>query len=320
MSGLLTSGLVALIAGIIIGPLLIPMLRRLKFGQTVRSDGPQTHLIKTGTPTMGGILIWSALLVSLAWHHQLAAELLPFLVVIVGHALLGFADDYIKAVHKDPGGLAAKTKLIGQFLLAALFYWGMLRGGITDIAIPYTGFSIPLGPLYPLFTMVYMVFFSNAVNFADGIDGLCGGLTLIYSTLVLALAWRSGDSSLGLLASSLIGSLLAFLAFNLHPARLFMGDTGSLGLGAALAGMALLLHQEIALVGAGILFLLEILSVILQVSWFKYTRRKYGAGRRIFRMAPFHHHFELLGWSEWRVVSLFWSVALFAAVITYLFI
>ncbi|MCL2498327.1 MAG: phospho-N-acetylmuramoyl-pentapeptide-transferase [Symbiobacteriaceae bacterium] len=310
---------IALGCGLVLGPWFIRLLRQLKFRQTVRSDGPQTHLSKTGTPTMGGILIWSACLLGLTLQRAWNRQLLVFIAVILGHGLLGFLDDYIKAIYKNPEGLAARWKLLGQFALATLFYRQLLHGGATSLYFPWLG-ELPLGILYPAFALLYMVFFSNAVNYADGIDGLCGGLTFIFTMLCVLVAREQGETSLVTLGLALGGGILSFLAFNLHPAKLFMGDTGSLGLGAALAGFALLLRHEIALLLAGILFLVEMLSSIMQVSYFKYTRIRFGTGKRIFRMAPYHHHLELGGWSEWRVVLTFWGVALGAAAVGYLLI
>ena len=317
---LFTSFAIALGVGAVLGHLLIPVLSRLKFGQTVRHDGPQTHYVKSGTPTMGGWVIWGAISVALLVNGSLLT-FAPFLVVILGHALLGYIDDYIKAVHKDPEGLAGSWKLLGQVVLAlffALVY--MLGTELNSVFLPLIGQHLPLGSLYPVFIVCYMVFFSNAVNFADGVDSLCGGLTIIFCALCLVVALQLGHPDIALFAATLIGGIAAFLLYNRHPARLFMGDTGSLGLGAALAGMALLLRQEIALLVAGSVFVVEVLSVTIQKLYFKYTRRKYGEGRRFFRMAPIHHHFEVLGWSEQRVVQTFWLAALVSALLGYLLI
>ena len=309
---LLTMGGLALGCGIILGPLLIPFLRRLKFGQSIRHDGPKTHLVKAGTPTMGGFLIWGAMAIALTFWQRWTRESLLLGLVILGHALLGFLDDYIKAVYKNPDGLSARWKLIGQIGLSISFYIFLLRDAVTNIRIPLLNIAIPLGPLYPVFVVLYLAFFSNAVNFADGIDGLNGGLTAIFSFLCIIIACNQEQLDLAFFTAAMLGGILAFLVFNRHPARLFMGDTGSLGLGAALAGLALLLKQEVALFIAGIIFVIEIFSVIIQVLYFKKTK-----GKRFFKMAPIHHHFEMLGWSEWRVDFTFWSIAILAAFLGY---
>ncbi|MCL2547570.1 MAG: phospho-N-acetylmuramoyl-pentapeptide-transferase [Symbiobacteriaceae bacterium] len=318
MQKMLTMILITALVGIILAPLQIYFLRRLKLGQTIRPDGPQTHLIKAGTPTMGGFIIWSALVLAMLLSGMTGSPLTRLLLVVFGHVALGFLDDYIKSVRKDPEGLSPRWKLLGQLLLSLYFYLALLRDGAQSLFIPLFGIDLYLGFLYPVFVILYMVFFSNAVNFADGIDGLCGGLTLISSLLCMFFALRQGDIELASFAAALCGGIVAFLCFNLHPARIFMGDTGSLGLGAAIAAMSLLLRQELLMLLAGFLFIVEMLSVILQVSYFKYTRRRYGSGRRIFRMAPFHHHLEQLGWSEWRVVILFWGLACLSASLAYL--
>ena len=311
VAALISAG-IALVAGVLSGPTLIAWLYRLKYGQSIRTDGPQSHLKKAGTPTMGGFLIWFALLVSLACQRIFSPMVGCLLLVTLGHATLGYLDDYIKAVRKNPDGLSARAKLIGQFTLAGLFYALLLASEPQTIHIPIVNLEWHMGVLYPCFVVLYMVFFSNAVNFADGIDGLNGGLCIIFSLICMVVAFAQGQQYLALLAAALVGALVSFLVFNLHPAKLFMGDTGSLGLGAILAGMALLLRQEFALLFAGIVFLAEMLSVIIQVLYFKRT-----GGKRFFRMAPIHHHFELLGWSEWRIDFTFWGIAGLASLVAY---
>jgi len=319
-NSLILVGLVTVASGLLLAPVQIMLLRRLKLGQSIRSDGPQTHYIKAGTPTMGGFIIWTALLLGLLFTGALNSSHISLLLVVFGHGILGFLDDYIKSVKRNPEGLSARWKLVSQTLLGIFFWFSLLRDSTQVINIPLLGVDLPLGLLYPVFAVLYMVFFSNAVNFADGIDGLCAGLTLIFTVLCLFISLRQGDLILAQFATAQAGGIISFLVFNLHPAKIFMGDTGSLGLGAALAAMSLLLHRELLLLFAGVIFLAEMLSVILQVSYFKYSRRKYGSGRRIFRMAPIHHHFEQLGWSEWRVVSVFWGIAIVAALISWLLI
>ena len=311
VAALISAG-VALAAGVLSGPQLISWLYRLKYGQSIRTDGPQSHLKKAGTPTMGGFLIWFALLVSLAVQRVINPQVGWLMLITLGHAVLGYLDDYIKAVRKNPDGLSARAKLIGQFSLAGLFYVALLASGPQTLVIPLVQWEWHMGVLYPCFVVLYMVFFSNAVNFADGIDGLNGGLCIIFSLMCMVTAFLQGQQDLALVAAALVGALASFLVFNLHPAKLFMGDTGSLGLGAILAGMALLLRQEFVMLLAGIVFLAEMLSVIIQVLYFKRT-----GGKRFFRMAPIHHHFELGGWSEWKIDFTFWGIAGIASLIAY---
>ncbi len=301
--------LIALAAAAVTGPLLIPLLHRLKFGQSIRQEGLQSHYIKTGTPTMGGFIIYLGLMAGLLYAGQWTRAIGVLLLLVFGHGILGFADDYIKSALKNPEGLSARAKLIGQFSLAALFCWLLAGKGLTtELALPILHWQLPLGAFYWLLALLYLVFFSNAVNIIDGVDGLCSGQTMIATLFCFFVALLQQQTDLAAFCAALIGALAGFLLFNLHPARIFMGDTGSLGLGAALAAMALLLKIETLMLWVGMVFIVDIFSTIIQVLYFKATK-----GKRLFKMSPIHHHFELCGWSEWKIVFVFWAFGLFFA-------
>ncbi len=301
----------------VLGPAMIPLLRRLKFGQNIRDDGPSRHLQKAGTPTMGGIMfiigITAAGLSLLRWGVALdgANEGLVMLVITVGFGLVGFLDDFIKIGMKRSLGLRAREKLLGQFILAlglGIAAITMLGRG-TDIVIPFSGFFVEQGLRYDLgpigflaFTVLVMVGTSNAVNLTDGLDGLAAGTAFIAALPLAAIALITDNAGVAVVLAAVAGGCLAFLIYNRYPAKIFMGDTGSLALGGALASAAVLTRHELFLVIIGGIFVLEALSVILQVISFKST------GRRLFRMSPLHHHFELGGWSENRVVFTFWFI------------
>lgn len=307
---------VAFVVALVLGLILIPLLRRLKVGQMVRAVGPKRHLSKAGTPTMGGLIFMlAALAVTLIFMPPNPAGYLV-LAMAISLGGIGFADDYLKVVLKRPLGLKARHKLLGQFGIALLFYFALRAIGVEQIlAVPWLG-SLELGWAYPVFVLLVVVGTVNAVNLADGIDGLAGGLGVITLLGYVLLAWFSKINGLIFPAIALAGGIMGFLVFNFHPAKVFMGDTGSLAIGGAIAALAVLTHTEILLLLAqGIVFVLEAVSVIIQVLYFKMT------GRRVFLMAPIHHHFELKGWSEWKVCLTFWSLQLagtVAAVVVWL--
>lgn len=302
-----------------LGPIFIPLLRRLKFGQNVRDDGPARHLQKTGTPTMGGVMFLIGIAVAgfslLRWGIPLsgAKEGLVVLMVTLGYGLVGFLDDFIKIGMKRSLGLRAREKLLGQIILAiglAVVAVTVLGRG-TDIVIPFSGFFVDNGLRldfgmvgFLIFTCLVVVGTSNAVNLTDGLDGLAAGTTVFATLPFIAIGLITGKVGVALVLTAVAGGCAAFLIYNRYPAKVFMGDTGSLALGGALAAAAVLTRSELFLVIVGGVFVLEALSVILQVLSFKTT------GKRIFRMSPLHHHFELGGWSENRVVLTFWSVGL----------
>lgn len=307
----------------ILGPVLIPMLRRLKFGQNVRDDGPSSHLQKTGTPTMGGVMFIIGIAIAgftlLRGGIPLTGvnEGLVVLVVMLGFGLIGFLDDFIKIGMKRSLGLRAMEKLLGQIILSlglAVVAVSILGRG-TDVVIPFSGFLVENGLRYDLgvvgfliFTLMVVVGTTNAVNLTDGLDGLAAGTTIVAALPFIAIALIVDKTGVALVLAAVVGGCLGFLIYNRYPAKVFMGDTGSLALGGALAAAAVLTRSEIFLVIVGGVFVLEALSVIIQVISFKAT------GKRVFRMSPLHHHFELGGWSETRVVLTFWMMgAVFGA-------
>lgn len=302
------------LATVLLSPIFIPFLRRLKFGQSIREEGPKSHQKKKGTPTMGGIVILFSIIITALTMTSLFSEwstdIYLLLFVTVGFGLLGFLDDFIKVAMKRNLGLTSKQKLIGQLLISIVFFLIMkLKGFSTALSLPFTDVSIEMGWLYIGIVVFWLVGFSNAVNLTDGLDGLVSGTAAIAFGAFAVLAWNQSQYDIAIFSVAIVGSVLGFLVFNAHPAKVFMGDTGSLALGGAIAAIALMTHLELILVVIGGVFVIETLSVIIQVISFKTT------GRRIFKMSPLHHHYELVGWSEWRVVVTFWSIGFLCAVL-----
>ncbi|TFE00234.1 phospho-N-acetylmuramoyl-pentapeptide-transferase [Jeotgalibacillus salarius] len=295
-------------------PVFIPYLRRLKFGQSIREEGPESHQKKSGTPTMGGLIIISAItlatIIVSAIYAVLSVTTLLLLMVMITFGVLGFLDDFIKVAKKRNLGLTSKQKLLGQIVIAIIFYIIFSANDFSSIiSIPFTSFELNLGILYVAFVIFWLVGFSNAVNLTDGLDGLVSGTAVIAFGAFALIAWQQDQLALAIFCMAAVGALLGFLLFNAHPAKVFMGDTGSLALGGAIGTVSLLAKQEVLLLLIGIVFVLETLSVMIQVTSFKTT------GKRVFKMSPLHHHFELTGWSEWKVVTVFWTVGLTAGVL-----
>ncbi|MDP2790914.1 MAG: phospho-N-acetylmuramoyl-pentapeptide-transferase [Rectinemataceae bacterium] len=310
------------------GPRVIERLRVLKFGQSVRMDGPATHLVKSGTPTMGGVLIILSVAISvLLWQDLHTVYTWVTLGALLLFCAIGFADDYLKIKHRNSDGLSVVQKLVLQFLVAggAVMALYLTRGAdTTQLYIPF--FKKPvldLGTLWIPLAMIYVVLWSNAVNLTDGLDGLATGLVIMALVAFAALTYISGRADWSAYLSipfikgageltvfnlALIGACTGFLWFNAHPAEVFMGDAGSLALGGVLGVLSLIVKKELLLLVVGGMFILEALSVVLQVGYFKLTKGKGkdGNGKRLFRMAPLHHHFELGGWKETKVVVRFW--------------
>ncbi|MGG4546684.1 phospho-N-acetylmuramoyl-pentapeptide-transferase [Rossellomorea marisflavi] len=304
----------AFIITAVLAPIFIPFLRRLKFGQSIRDEGPQSHQKKTGTPTMGGIVFLLSIVATTflmtGRFSDIGPETYLMILVTVGFGLLGFLDDFIKVVMKRNLGLTSKQKLAGQIVISIIFYLIFKQNDFsTAVSIPMTDISIELGWFYCLFIIFWLVGFSNAVNLTDGLDGLVSGTSAIAFGAMAVLAWNQSQFDIAIFSVAVVGAVLGFLVFNAHPAKVFMGDTGSLALGGAIATVAILTKTEIILILIGGVFVIETLSVILQVASFKTT------GKRIFKMSPLHHHYELSGWSEWRVVVTFWTVGLLFAVL-----
>jgi phospho-N-acetylmuramoyl-pentapeptide-transferase len=319
--------LTALTIGLVIGPKFIAMLRvRQGRGQPIRTDGPQTHLAKQGTPTMGGLMILISLVLSmLLWMDPRSPFVWACLLVTAGFGVIGFLDDFDKVTKRSHKGVSGKVRLMLEFIVAAVATWIIVEPTSTNLYVPFLSDRyIPLGPLYYLFAATVIVGFGNAVNLTDGLDGLATMPVVIAAAAFLFISYLvgrvdysaylgiphvPGAGELAILCAAMIGGGLAFLWFNAPPAAVFMGDTGSLALGGALGAIAVATNHELVLLIIGGLFVMETASVIIQVFWFKRT------GKRIFRMAPIHHHFEQLGWSEATVVIRFWIIAIVLAVV-----
>ncbi|HEY4541703.1 MAG TPA: phospho-N-acetylmuramoyl-pentapeptide-transferase [Noviherbaspirillum sp.] len=346
--------LTALLIGLVAGPAVIRMLTRLKVGQAVRSYGPQTHLVKTGTPTMGGALILLAIGIStVLWSDWSNRFVWPVMIVTLGYGAIGWIDDYRKVVYKDPEGMPSRQKFFWQSLigLSAAIYlafsvsapsnsevWDLFIAWVqsgfnnslppkADLIVPFfKTISYPLG-VWGFIALTYFVIVgtSNAVNLTDGLDGLAIMPTVMVGSALGLIAYLTGSTvyanylfiphipgagELLIFCGAMAGAGLAFLWFNAHPAQVFMGDVGALALGGALGTIAVIVRQEIVLFIMGGIFVVETLSVMLQVSWFKYTKKRYGVGRRILLMAPLHHHYEQKGWAETKVVIRFWIITM----------
>lgn len=300
-------------------PIIIPFLHKLKFGQQVRDDGPQTHLKKQGTPTMGGLIILCSIIITSVFYIPSYPKTIPVLFVTVGFGIIGFLDDYIKIVMKRSEGLKPGQKLVGQFAITGIFAWYLLNSGEvgTDMLIPFTGgFAggkfLSLGILFVPALFFIMLGTDNGVNFTDGLDGLCTSVTILVATFltIVAIGENMGISPI---TGAVVGSLLGFLLFNVYPAKVFMGDTGSLALGGFVASSCYMMRLPLFIPVVGLIYLVEVLSVIIQVTYFKCS-----GGKRIFKMAPIHHHFELCGWSETRVVAVFAIVTAILCMVAYL--
>ena len=321
MKDMIMAVLLGLIFSAVLCPLGIPFLHKLKFGQQVREDGPQAHLKKQGTPTMGGIMILAAMAAASLFFLGRYPAIAPILFVTLGFGLVGFTDDYIKVVRKHSEGLNPKQKLIGQLLITLIFIGWQMK---TDpqacaVLIPFTGgiregFYWNMGLLYIPFAVCVMLGTDNGVNFTDGLDGLCSTVTVVTAAFFGAVSVKEGQG-ISPVAGAAAGSLMGFLLYNVYPAKVFMGDTGSLALGGFAAASALSLKLPFWLPLVGMIYLAEVLSVIIQVGYFKKT-----GGKRFFKMAPIHHHFELCGWSETRVVAVFSILTAALCLIGYLLV
>ena len=310
--------LIAFLINIFLFPIIMPYLLKLKFGQQVRDDGPKSHLIKTGTPTMGGIIILISFIMTSLFFLKGNTEGLILIFVTVGYGIIGFMDDYIKVVKKRSLGLRAYQKLIFQFIITTIFLIYIMNNNNTfgepysSIYIPFTHAKfIDLKILYIPFVYIVMLGTVNSVNLTDGLDGLATGVTVLVSTFFMLIAWAAGSGLLPIIGAA-VGSLLGFLLFNSHPAKVFMGDTGSLALGGFIGAVAIMLKMPLFLAIVGIIYVLEAVSVMIQVLYFKQT------GKRFFKMAPIHHHFEESGWSETKVVTVFYIITTIACLIGFL--
>lgn len=300
-------------------PIVIPFLHKLKFGQQVRDDGPQSHLKKQGTPTMGGLIILSSIIITSLFYIPSYPKIIPVLFMTAGFGIIGFLDDYIKIILKRSEGLTPLQKLAGQIVITGIFAWYVINSGEvgTDMLIPFTGgFEdgkfLSLGILFVPALFFVTLGTDNGVNFTDGLDGLCTSVTILVATFLTIVAIGE-DMGISPITGAVVGSLLGFLLFNVYPAKVFMGDTGSLALGGFVASAAYMMRLPLFIPIIGLIYLVEVLSVIIQVTYFKKT-----GGKRFFKMAPIHHHFELCGWSETRIVAVFSIVTAVLCMVAYL--
>ena len=326
------SAMTALLITFMLGPYMIRKLTAYKIGQSVRSDGPQTHLVKAGTPTMGGALILVAIgITTLLWGDLQNHYIWVVLLTTLGFGAIGWVDDYRKVVHRNPKGLSAKAKMFWQSLIAlavGFYLWQYASlPAHTEFIVPFFKYMVYSLGAFSFIVLTYLVIVgsSNAVNLTDGLDGLAIMPVVMVSSALAIFAYVAGHalfskylgipyipgaSELAVFCAAIAGAGLAFLWFNAYPAEVFMGDVGALSLGAALGTVAMIVRQELVLFIMGGVFVLEAVSVMMQVSYFKYTKRRYGTGKRILLMAPLHHHFEQKGWKETQVVVRFWIITM----------
>jgi phospho-N-acetylmuramoyl-pentapeptide-transferase len=333
----LMAAMTSLLISFMVGPWMIRKLTSMKIGQSVRTDGPQTHLVKAGTPTMGGALILTSVAIStLLWADLRNSYVWVVLLTTLGVGAIGWVDDYRKVVHRNPDGLSARAKLFWQSLIAlavGFFLWSHATlPAHTELIVPFFKHLVfPLG-VTSFIVLVYLVIVgsSNAVNLTDGLDGLAIMPTVMVASALAIFAYVAGHAEfskylgepsipgageLAIFCAAIAGAGLAFLWFNAYPAEVFMGDVGALALGAALGAVAVIVRQEVVLAIMGGVFVMEAVSVMMQVTYFKYTKRRFGKGERILLMAPLHHHFEQKGWKETQVVVRFWIITMLLVLI-----
>ncbi len=306
--------IISFLVSVVLCPIVIPFLHKLKFGQYIREEGPKEHQKKSGTPTMGGLVILSSVVITSILYLKDYKEILPVLFMTLGFGLIGFLDDYIKVVMKRNLGLRAWQKMALQIVVTGVFIFYLYKFTDigTEVIIPFmNGKTWDLGMLFIPFVFCVVVGTVNGANFTDGLDGLATGVTIIISVFftVIAIATKSGIEPI---TGAVCGALMGFLLFNVYPAKVFMGDTGSLALGGFVASTAVVLKMPIFLLLVAFIYFFEVISVMIQVSYFKITK-----GKRFFKMAPIHHHFELCGWSETRVVAVFTIITALLCLIAY---
>ncbi|MFA6618926.1 MAG: phospho-N-acetylmuramoyl-pentapeptide-transferase [Candidatus Neomarinimicrobiota bacterium] len=332
------AAITALLITFYFGPKIIKALRKYHIGETIRDDGPETHQAKAGTPTMGGLMIHLAVFVpTLLWADISNKYIILIMFVTFWMGLIGFVDDYLKVIKKMKKGLVARYKLIGQIAIGIIvacfmYLYPSDPNLVTTTSVPFfKNVMINFGIFYAPMVILYITGFSNAVNLSDGLDGLAAGLIALAAFSLLAISYLSGrvdfSAYLGILylpttgeltvfLAALVGGMVGFLWFNSRPAEVFMGDTGSLAYGAALGTIAILLKKEIVFILIGFVFVIEALSVVLQVGYFKYTKKRTGEAKRLLKMAPLHHHFEQKGWPESKVVIRFWILGILCALMS----
>jgi phospho-N-acetylmuramoyl-pentapeptide-transferase len=332
------AAITALVFALWVGPKVIALLRKYQIGEEIRIEGPESHQVKKGTPTMGGlIMLIGVIIATLLWADLSNIYLLLIFIATLIMGLIGFIDDYMKSILKFKKGLIARYKLIGQISLGlgiglVVYFHPFFEGIHSNTSVPFLkNYEIDFGVFYIPVIIFVITGFSNAINLSDGLDGLASGLSAItfiafggiaYVTSninfsnYLNVIYLPGTEQIAIFCLAMFGAAMGFLWYNSYPAEIFMGDTGSLALGSALGTAAILLKKELLLLLIAGVFIVEVLSVIMQTLYFKYTRRKYGEGRRIFRMAPIHHHFELKGWHENKVVVRFWIIGILLALLS----
>ena len=309
--------LVAFLLTVVMLPKLIKYLHYLKFGQEIRQEGPQSHIHKKGTPTMGGIsfilAIVVALIIAMFFNSENIKYYLLFIYTTVSFAIIGYIDDMLIVVKKKNDGLSPRKKLLLQIVFSLIFYIlvSLVYDNVNFIEIPIINYQLNISYLYLLFVIFWQTGFSNAVNLTDGLDGLATSVTIITTGTFALLAYKENNFPVLVFCLAIVGALLGFLLFNKNPAKIFMGDTGSLALGGILAAISIILHKEIVFLFIGLVYILETLSVIIQVAYFKKT------GKRIFKMSPLHHHFELTGYGEVKTVYIFVIIAVMSSAIGY---
>lgn len=294
--------LISFVLSLVLGPVVIPFLRKLKMGQTERAEGVQSHLKKAGTPTMGGVIILASVIITSLFYVKDNPKIIPVLFLTVGFGLIGFLDDYLKVVMKRSDGLYPKQKMALQIVVTAIFAYYIVKVAKVPLTllIPFSdGKYLDLGIFAVPLLFVAVIGTVNGTNFTDGLDGLASSVTVLVATFftVVAVGTKSGIEPI---TCAVVGALMGFLLFNVYPASVFMGDTGSLALGGFVIGAAYMMQMPLFVIIVGLIYVIEVLSVIIQVTYFKVT-----GGKRFFKMAPIHHHFELCGWSETRVVAVF---------------
>lgn len=294
--------LISFALSLLMGPVVIPFLRKLKMGQTERTDGVQSHLKKAGTPTMGGVIILGSVVITSLLYVKSSPNIIPILFLTIGFGLIGFLDDYLKVVMKRSDGLYPKQKMALQIVVTAIFAYYVIRVAKIPLTllIPFSGGKYwDIGWMAIVLLFVAVIGTVNGTNFTDGLDGLASSVTVLVATFftVVAIGTESGVEPI---TCAVVGALLGFLLFNVYPASVFMGDTGSLALGGFVAGTAYIMQMPLFIIIVGLVYLVEVASVMIQIAYFKKT-----GGKRFFKMAPIHHHFELCGWSETKVVAVF---------------
>lgn len=300
---------------LLLGPLIIPMLHKLKFGQNIREEGPKNHLKKAGTPTIGGLIFITSTIVSMIiMRYKPSDEGMIVMYGMLAFGLIGFLDDMLKIIHKHNEGLTSKQKFLLQLLFSVIAAWYGYTVVGTKISVLFTNVEVNLGWFFIPFVMFYFVALTNAVNLTDGLDGLNTSVTIIVMIFFALVSFKTGHESVSVFSVALIGGLIGFLKYNKYPAKVFMGDTGSIALGGAISTILLILKNPLIIIIVGGIYVLETVSVIIQVTYYKKTKK------RFFKMAPIHHHFEQLGWSEVKIVIVFSAITAILCLVGFIFV